>query len=78
METGEAVDVIYLDYAKAFDKVDHGILVGKLKMLGIGNKLLKWLHSFLSDRKQLVTLDGTESAHCDVVSGFPQGTVLGL
>ena len=49
---GHAVDVVYLDFAKAFDKVDHGILLRKLAAMGIGGTLLKWIKGFLTDRIQ--------------------------
>ena len=77
MENNEVVDVIYLDFAKVFDRVDHGILLRKLRDLGIGSPLLKWIHSFLTNRKQCVVVDGAESAFSEVSSGVPQGTVLG-
>ena len=77
IQEGDNVDVIYLDFAKAFDKVDHGILLHKLQKLGVHGELGKWLHSFLSNRKQRVTVRGTLSEASDVVSGVPQGSVLG-
>ena len=58
LEEGKDVDVIYLDFSKAFDKVDHNILLTKLKSLGITGKLLKWIKSFLQDRNQIVFVDG--------------------
>ena len=70
-------DVIYLDFAKAFDKVDHEILLQKLKNIGIGGKLYDWIKSFLSDRSQVVVVDGVLSFIASVISGVPQGTVLG-
>ena len=70
-------DVIYLDFAKAFDKVDHQILLRKLENMGIKGKLLEWLKSFLSDRNQVVVVDGVLSFIALVISGVPQGTVLG-
>ena len=70
-------DVIYLDFAKAFDKVDHEILLKKLTNIGITGKLLDWLESFLSDRNQTVVVDGVLSYLTSVLSGVPQGTVLG-
>ena len=73
----EAVDVIYLDFAKAFDKVDHGVLLRKLVKLGIGGKLLRWIHCFITNRTQSVLVDGKESSISEVKSGVPQGTVLG-
>ena len=57
MEDGEAVDVIYLDFTKAFDKVDHGVLLLKVRQLGICGRLLLWLRSFLSERRQKVAVD---------------------
>ena len=77
METGHAADVIYLDFAKAFDKVDHGLLIEKLTALGIGGSVLKWIHVFLTNRLQTVKVDNLQSCTADVVSGVPQGTVLG-
>ena len=70
-------DVIYLDYAKAFDKVDHQILLLKLNAYGIRGKLLKWLQSYLSNRTQTVVVNGHHSYPEIVKSGVPQGTVLG-
>ena len=70
-------DVIYLDFAKAFDKVDHQILLQKIKNIGIGGKLFDWIRSFLSNRNQVVVVDGVLSFLALVISGVPQGTVLG-
>jgi len=70
-------DVVYLDFAKAFDKVDHVILLQKVKRLGITGKIYQWIKSFLSNRKQHVVVDGVISSSSEVVSGVPQGTVLG-
>ena len=58
MEHGFNVDVVYLDFAKAFDKVDHGILIRKLKHLGVGGKVCLWIHQFLSGRTQTVVVNG--------------------
>ena len=71
------VDVIYLDFAKAFDKVDHAILIGKLEKYGIQGKVLKWIKEFLINRKQTVVVEGHKSSFQWVKSGVPQGTVLG-
>ena len=70
-------DSIYLDYAKAFDKVDHKLLLRKLRLYGIHPKIVKWIESFLSDRKQSVVVDGYHSFLSLILSGVPQGTVLG-
>ena len=71
-------DVIYLDFAKAFDKVDHEILVHKLRQCGVLGKLVKWIEQFLTNRKQFVTINGFHSMLALVLSGVPQGSVLGL
>ena len=70
-------DSIYLDYAKAFDKVDHKLLVKKLTLYGIHPKIVKWVESFLTNRTQSVVVDGTLSLIALIISGVPQGTVLG-
>ena len=71
------VDVIYLDFAKAFDKVDHQVLLAKLERYGISGHALSWLREFLLDRKQAVVVEGQRSSSRMVISGVPQGTVLG-
>ena len=77
MNAGYETDVIYLDYAKAFDKVDHKLLLQKLKAYGITGRLYQWIRSFLSNRHQTVVIDGQHSQPKPVVSGVPQGSVLG-
>ena len=72
-----SVDMVYLDFAKAFDKVDHGILLHKLKDLGITGKLGVCFFHFLSNRSHFVRLPGGVSNDHPVISGVPQGTVLG-
>jgi len=70
-------DVIYLDFSKAFDKVDHEILLRKLHNIGIRGKLYDWISDFLTERTQSVQVDGESSILAIVISGVPQGTVLG-
>ena len=70
-------DVVYLDFSKAFDKVDHAIVLRKIKQLGIDRKLLQWLKSFLTERNQSVLVNGVTSESQHVISGVPQGSVLG-
>ena len=74
---GHDTDAIYLDYAKAFDRVDHDILIEKLRLYKFPDKLIRWLESFLRDRKQTVVVNGKQSYSASVISGVPQGTVLG-
>jgi hypothetical protein len=71
------IDVVYLDFAKAFDKVDHNILMNKVNQFGIKGKIHLWLKNFLSNRFQQVIVDGRLSRKEKVISGVPQGTVLG-
>ena len=77
LNSGNEVDVIYLDYSKAFDKVNHKILLAKLEKLGIKGKVLAWIKDFLSGRYQTVSVEGEKSSFEVVRSGVPQGTVLG-
>ena len=76
INSGYNVDVVYLDFARAFDKVDHMILLMKAKALNITGKLLDWLKCFLLERTQSVVLEGFQSEEKLVKSGVPQGTVL--
>lgn len=69
--------MVYLDFAKAFDKVCHASLLGKLKAKGIDGELLAWLKDWLSNRKQRVVVEGEMSEDEDVKSGVIQGSVLG-
>ena len=73
----KSVDVIYLDFSKAFDKVDHRILLKKMSKLGVDGKLIKWLETFLTKRVQRVRVEGHLSEPQPVKSGVPQGSVLG-
>ena len=69
--------VVMLDLSAAFDVVDHSILLNKLKLYGFDEDSLSWLSSYLSDRSQLVYVDGSFSECLPVRSGVPQGSVLG-
>ena len=75
--TGKEAFFLFLDWEKAFDKVDHNILISKLYALGIRGKVLTWLTAFLKNRKQRVKVDGCLSSPQWVLSGVPQGSVLG-
>ena len=77
LENGDNIDVIYLDFKKAFDKVDHGILLQKLRKLGISGKIGRWIHNFLKQRQNQVLVKGKKSRIFPLISGVPQGSVLG-
>ena len=74
---GSNVDVVYLDFSKAFDKVDHKLLLFKIHQKGIQGKIYTWIENFLQNRTQSVIVDGVTSESAEVISGVPQGTVLG-
>jgi ribonuclease P/MRP protein subunit RPP40 len=76
LDEGNAVDIIYLDFAKAFDKVNQR-LFKKMFAHGVGGKILGWIQNWLRDRKQKVSINGTYSRWQNVQSGVPQGSVLG-
>lgn len=76
MDGGSQVDVIYTDFEKAFDRVDHNILLRKLQELGICGDLLRWTESYLRNRCQAVVVGGHRSDFMEVPSGVPQGSIL--
>jgi len=76
LDEGYGLDVIHLDYHKAFDTVPHCKLITKLSSMGITGKLLAWLEDFLSDRKMRVQVNGSFSGWLEAFSGVPQGSVL--
>ena len=77
LDRGNCMDVVYLDFAKAFDKVPHRRLLSKLEAHGIKGNVLEWIDSWLSDRRQRVCVEGELSDWARVKSGVPQGSVLG-
>ena len=76
IEEGSRVDTVFLDFAKAFDKVDHNTLLKKIAKHKIKGKVGKWIQEFLRNRKFTVIANGTISQQEEVMSGVPQGTVL--
>ena len=72
-----SIDAVYIDFTKAFDSVCHSKLLHKLKTFGIRDFLLNWIQCFLSNRIQTVRINNSYSNHLNVISGVPQGSVLG-
>lgn len=77
VDAGRQVDVIYTDFSKAFDRLDHGILLCKLRRFGFSDKLLDLFASYLQDRRQYVEYRGFKSDQFLATSGVPQGSILG-
>ena len=77
VDDGLPVDVVYLDFQKAFDKVPHQRLLLKLKAHGIGNDVITWIEKWLTHRRQRVIVDGEISNWKSVLNGVPQGSILG-
>ena len=77
MDNGRSFDILYFDFAKAFDKVCHERLMIKLGQIGMSGKAWEWIRDWLKGRKQRVRVDGEMSGWIDVISSVVQGSVLG-
>ena len=77
LENGGQINTIYTDFEKAFDKVPHHLLLKKLQSYNLNVKVIQWIRPFLCYRKQRVKINGCYSERADVISGIPQGTILG-
>ena len=69
--------MVFFDVRKAFDSVLHLPLLQKLEQIGINPYILRWVHNYLTEREQFVVVEGSHSPTLEVLSGVPQGSVLG-
>ena len=77
-QSGEwEADILTVDFAKVFDRVNHSLLIHKLQRYGLQGPTLTWINSFLKDRCQAVVADGHHSSYVSARSGVPQASVLG-
>lgn len=77
VDGGDQIDAIYTDMAKAFDRVDHRLLVHKLELAGIDGSLLLWISSYLQNRSMTVNIESCSSHQIFATSGVPQGSHMG-
>ena len=77
LDEGKNVDIIYLDFTKAFDKVPHHRLIGKVASMGVEGRVKDWIQQWLEGRKQRVVINGRYSDWTEVSSGVTQGSVFG-
>ena len=76
-ERGEYTGMILIDLQKAFDTIDHKILLKKLKYIGVSNGATNWIESYLTNRSTFVEIEGYMSSEKDIKCGVPQGSILG-
>ena len=77
VDNGECVSALFLDLSKAFDTINHDLLLAKLKAYGFSPNALKLMHSYLNNRKQQVQINNKFSSESTVIAGVPQGSIDG-
>ncbi len=77
LEKGSEIGVIFFDFRKVFDTVPHLPLLLKLETIGLDPRIVTWIHNYLAERQQRVVINGASSHPSQVLSGVPQGSILG-
>ena len=77
LDQDKVTGMVFVDFRKAFDVVDHQLLMTKLRLYRVSDSALSWFRSYLTDRQQFVTIDGKRSDSLMIRQGVPQGSVLG-
>ncbi|CAM5104307.1 unnamed protein product [Natator depressus] len=77
VDSGEVVDMVYLDFSKTFDTVLHDLLINKLRKYNLDGATIRWVHNWLENRSLRVVISGSQSCWKGIMSGVPQGLVLG-
>jgi len=77
LESGSEIGAIFFDFKKAFDTVPHLPLLSKLENIGLDPHIITWIHNYLAERQQRVVINGMSSRSSRVLSGVPQGSILG-
>jgi len=77
VDTGQSVCIVFIDFTKAFDRVDHNVLMSKLVALHLPNTIVRWVHSYLLHRRQRVKVGHVLSDWLPQTAGMPQGSYLG-
>ena len=77
VDKGESARTVFVDFAKAFDHVNHNVLVAKMVALGLSDVIVRWMCAFLQQRRQRVKIDDVLSDWLQLSAGMPQGSYLG-